>query len=156
MRHTCQTTNGGKTMKELMEPTNYLIPAVIGSLIPIAGIAFVAIAVWLGERRKEREAFYRSEVLKKIADSEGNAAQKAFEIMREQDLNAQIRRREGIKLGGLITMAGGIGLSIFLANMEIEQPVWLAGVIPVLVGAVLAGYAFFFAPKLEKDPGERF
>ena len=154
MRHTCKTTNGGKTMYQVAEP-NYVLPAAIGTFIPIAAIAFITIAVWLGERRKEREAFYRSEVLKKIADSEGDAAQKAIEMLRQQDLNAQIRRREGIKLGGLITMAGGIGLSIFLANMGIEQPVWLVGVMAVLVGAVLAGYAFFFAPKLEKKFGER-
>jgi len=141
-------------MYQVAEP-NYVLPAAIGTFIPIAAIAFITIAVWLGERRKEREAFYRSEVLKKIADSEGDAAQKAIEMLRQQDLNAQIRRREGIKLGGLITMAGGIGLSIFLANMGIEQPVWLVGVMAVLVGAVLAGYAFFFAPKLEKKFGER-
>jgi hypothetical protein len=141
-------------MNGVTEP-NYIIPAVVGSLIPIAGIAFVTIAVWLGERRKEREAFYRSEVLKKIADSEGDAAQEALNMIRRQDLNAQIQRREGIKLAGLITMAGGIGLAIFLAFMEIEQPVWLVGVMAILVGAALAGYAFFFAPKLEKDFRER-
>jgi hypothetical protein len=141
-------------MNGVTEP-NYIIPAVVGSLIPIAGIAFVTIAVWLGERRKEREAFYRSEVLKKIAEGEGNAAQKAIDMLRQQDLNAQIRRREGIKLAGLITLAAGIGLAIFLAFMEIEQPVWLVGVMAALVGAALTGYAFFFAPKLEKDFGER-
>lgn len=129
---------------------SYEIAAVVGTLIPIAGIAFITIAVWLGEKRKEKIAFYRSEVLKKIAESEGDAARKALEMMRQQDIEASIRRREGIKLGGLIVLAAGIGVSIFLAFMVPDQPVWMAGLIVLLVGAVLAGYGFYFAPKPEQ------
>ncbi len=129
---------------------SYEIAAAIGALVPIAGIAFITIAVWLGEKRKEKTVFYRSEVLKKIAESEGEAAQKALEMMRQQDIEANIRRREGIKLGGLITFAAGIGISIFLVFMLPNQPVWMAGLIVLFVGAVLAGYGFFFAPKPEQ------
>lgn len=132
------------------EPAGYELVAAIGTLIPIAGIAFITIAVWLGERRKEKIAFYRSEVLKKIAESEGGAAQKALEMMHQQDIEANIRRREGIKLGGLITLAAGTGTSVFLAFMVPEQPVWMAGLIILLVGIVLAAYGFFFAPKPEQ------
>ena len=128
-------------------PVMYEGAAIVGALLPIAVIVYVTIAVWLGARRKEREAFYRSEILKKIADSEGDAAQRVLDMMRQQEIEAQIRRREGLKLGGLITFVFGIALSIFLAKMVIGQPVWLAGLIFILVGAVLAGYAFFFAPK---------
>ena len=31
--------------------------------------SFIAVTVWAGERRKEREAYYHSEVLKKIAET---------------------------------------------------------------------------------------
>ena len=132
------------------EPASFELVAAIGTLIPIAGIAFITIAVWLAERRKEKIAFYRSEVLKKIAESEGEAAQKALEMMHQQDIEANIRRREGIKLGGLIALAVGAGTSIFLAFMVPGQPVWMAGLIILLVGMVLAAYGFFFAPKLEQ------
>jgi hypothetical protein len=99
------------------------MPAVFGTLIPIAGIAFVTIVIWLGVRQKEKEDFHRSEVLKKIAETPGDAAQKVLELMRQQDQAAQARRREGMKLGGLITLATGIGLGIFLFLIEEEEPV---------------------------------
>ena len=33
---------------------------------------FIAVIAWAGERRKEREAYYHSEVVKKIAESPGS------------------------------------------------------------------------------------
>ncbi len=126
-------------------------PAVIATLVPIAGIAFVTIAVWLGDRRKEKESFQRCELLRKIADSPGDAAQRVLAVIREQDYDAQIRRREGIKLGGLITFAAGIGLMMFLYMIERDEPVWVVGSIPILVGAALVAYVLFMAPKPERE-----
>jgi hypothetical protein len=68
-------------------------------------------------------------------------------MMRQQEDEAKGRRREGIKLGGLITLAVGIGLMIFLFMIERKQPVWTVGLIPLLVGAALFGYAAFMSPK---------
>ena len=59
------------------------LPAVFGTLIPIAGIAWLAVVVWLGTRQKEKEDFHRSEVLKKIAETPGDASQKVLELIRE-------------------------------------------------------------------------
>jgi hypothetical protein len=52
-----------------------------------------------------------------------------------------------MKLGGLITAAVGIGMMIFLHGVEHEEPAYLMGTIPLLVGAALMAYAFLFAPK---------
>jgi hypothetical protein len=123
------------------------VVAAIGTLIPIAGIAFAGFVVWLGVRLKEREALNRNELLRKIAESQGDAAQKVFEMLRQQDNAAQIRRREGLKLGGLITLAVGLALMIFLYMIERSEPVWAVGTIPALVGAVLILYVLFLAPK---------
>ena len=123
------------------------MPAVLGTLIPIAGIAWLAFVIWLGVRQKEKEDFHRSEVLKKIAETPGDASQKVLELMRQQDQAAQARRREGMKLGGLITLATGIGLGIFLFLIEEEEPVWAVGLIPFLIGAALFGYAVFMPKK---------
>ena len=41
------------------------------SVASVALFSFVAVAVWSSERRREREAYYRSEILKKIADTQG-------------------------------------------------------------------------------------
>jgi hypothetical protein len=130
------------------------LPAVIGTLVPIAGIAMIVLIVWMGERRKERESFYRSELLRKIAESQGDAAQKVLDMVREQDYQAQIRRREGLKLGGLIAAAVGIGLIVLLALLEREEAVWTAGLIPILIGAALLVYVHFLAPKPSREGTE--
>jgi len=49
----------------------------------IAVFAFTSVASWAEARRKEREAFYRSETLKKIAESSGAGGPAALEMLRE-------------------------------------------------------------------------
>jgi Flp pilus assembly protein TadB len=111
------------------------------SIGAVALFSFVAVASWSDARRKEREAYYKNDALKKIAESPAPSAAAALEYMREQNRNAARRRREGIKLGGLITTAVGIALLVFLGKL-IGPPVYLAGLIPLLVGLVLLGYAY--------------
>jgi hypothetical protein len=124
-----------------------ILGVLAGMLIPIAGIVMIILVVYFGVRQKERESAQRTELLRKIAESPGDAAQKVLEMIRQQENAAQVRRYEGMKLGGLITAAAGIGVMIFLSQMVKNQPAWLAGVIPLLVGAALFSYVMFFAPK---------
>jgi hypothetical protein len=127
------------------------IVAVIALLIPIVGsialFSFLGVATWADARRKERETFYKSETLKKIAESSGEGARAAIELIREQEKNAAERRFEGMKLGGLITAVVGIGVMVLLHGLVQSAPVYLAGLIPFLVGVVLMLYGFFLAPK---------
>jgi hypothetical protein len=125
------------------------VPAVIGTLIPIVGIIWLGFVIWTAERRKEREAFYRSELLKKIVDSPAGSTQSVLDMVRQQERDAQIRRREGLKLGGVILIAAGIGLGALLAMIEREEPVWIIGGLPLLIGAAMFGYVSFMAPRLE-------
>ncbi len=104
---------------------------VVGS---IALFSFLAVAAWSDARRKEREEYYRSETLKKIAESSGEGAKAAIELLREQNKNVTRRRLEGMKLGGLITAVVGIGVMVLLHGLEHEEPVYLAGLIPLLIG----------------------
>ena len=126
------------------------LPAVIGTLIPISGIAMVVLIVWFAEQRKGKEALHRNELLRKIAESQGDAAQRVLEMIRQQDHEAAVRRREGIKLGGLVLSAIGIALSIMGGMLHRGQPVWTVGLIPLFIGVALFSYVFFFAPKSEK------
>ncbi|MGA3211683.1 MAG: hypothetical protein ABSD20_10275 [Terriglobales bacterium] len=115
----------------------------------VALFSFVAIASWSDARRREREAYYKSEVLKKIAETSGSGANSALELIREQEKIAIRRRREGMKLGGLITAAVGIGL-MFLFNAKAhpyDPGVPFIGMIPLLVGAALLVYVYALAPK---------
>ncbi len=122
-------------------------------LVPIVGsitlFSFLGVASWSEARRKEREAYYRSETLKKIAESSGEGAKSALELMREQEKNFAKRRLEGMKIGGLITTAVGLGVMVFLRGIveRDEGPVYLSGLIPVLIGIALLIYVFALAPK---------
>jgi hypothetical protein len=128
------------------------IAAIVPLLIPIVGsialFSFLAVASWSEARRKEREAYYRSETLKKIAESSGEGARIAMELMREEQQPTAKRSLEGMKLGGLVTAAVGIGVMVLLRGIvQDEGPVYLVGVIPLLIGVALLVYVFLLAPK---------
>lgn len=120
-------------------------------LIPIVGsialFSFLAVAAWSDARRKEREAYYTSETLKKIAENSGEGAKSAMELLRERQRNLVRNRLEGVKLGGLVTAAVGLGVMALLRGLEHEEPVYLVGVIPLLIGLALLAYGFLLVPK---------
>ena len=124
---------------------------VIALLVPIVGsialFSFLGVAAWSDARRKEREAYYKSEALKKIAESSGEGAKSALELLREEERNSVKRRIEGMKIGGLVTAAVGIGLLALLRGLVHDEPVYLVGLIPLLIGVALLIYPFMLAPK---------
>jgi hypothetical protein len=117
------------------------------SIGAIALFSFIGVAAWTDNRRKERVAYYQSETLKKIAETSGSGSNAALDFMREQEAISSRRRLEGMRLGGLVTAAAGIGVMVLLWGIEREEPVYLAGLIPLLIGSVLFVYAQFLAPK---------
>lgn len=125
------------------------LPGVVAMLVPIAGIAMIVLIVYFEEKRKAKQALYRSELLKKVADCEGDAVDKIMEIIRQEEVDSKIRRREGLKLGGMITAAAGIGAMAVLAVLIPSHPVWISGVVPLLIGAALVVYVLKLAPKPE-------
>jgi hypothetical protein len=132
------------------ELDNNIVP-VAAMLVPIVGsiavFSFLSVTIWVDARRKEREAYYKSETLRKIAESSGEGAKGAIELMREQQSSSAKRRLEGMKLGGLITAAVGIGVMVLLRGLVNDEPVYLAGLIPLLIGLALLTYTFLLAPK---------
>jgi peptidoglycan/LPS O-acetylase OafA/YrhL len=138
-----------RAMEDAMQSVVPLGVFVFLSVASVALFSFIAVATWSAERRREREAYYKSETLKKIAESQGSGAASALEFLREEERIASRRRREGQKLGGLITTAVGIALMILIAgvNRNDSEPAYLAGLIPLLVGVALLVYGYFLAPK---------
>jgi hypothetical protein len=118
----------------------------------VALFSFIAVAAWSDARRKEREAYYKSETLKKIAES-GTGGSAALEFLREQDRMSDRRRREGLRLGGLITGVVGIAVMIVLWALAhdpttgVPSGTYLAGLIPLLIGTALLLYSYQLAPK---------
>ena len=62
--------------------------------------------------------------------------------MREQEKNVIKRRLEGMKLGGLVTAAVGIGVMVLLRGLVNAAPVYLSGLIPLLIGLALPLYLY--------------
>jgi ferric-dicitrate binding protein FerR (iron transport regulator) len=113
----------------------------------VALFSFIAVASWADARRREREAFYKSETLKKLAETQGTGATSALEILREEERIAARRKIEGMKLGGLVLIATGLGLIVLLVMLVRNEPVYAVGLIPLLIGAALLVYAYWLAPK---------
>jgi hypothetical protein len=120
-------------------------------LIPVVGsialFSFLAVASWSDARRREREAYYTSETLKKIAESSSEGAKSAMELLQEKERQGIRRRLEGMKLGGLITAVVGIGVMVLMHGLAHDEPVYLAGLIPLLIGVAMLVYVFALAPK---------
>lgn len=110
---------------------------------------FLPITTWLESRRKEREAFYQAETIRRVAEASGDGAKATVELLREQSRQEQARKREGMKIGGLVNIGVGVGLVIFLHALVHDAPVYLCGLIPGLIGVALLSYVYFLAAPLD-------
>ncbi|MES2219737.1 MAG: hypothetical protein V4587_02080 [Acidobacteriota bacterium] len=125
------------------------------SIASIALFTFLGVAAWTGTRARERELYYKNDLLKKIAESPEAGGNAALQYLREQHRLAQEKRRGGLELGGLVTAAIGVGLMIFLLAI-VHRPVFFVGLIPLLIGVVLFLYGRFMlaaAPWEENSAG---
>ena len=119
----------------------------LGMVGTIATFGSFAVVSWVNARRREREAFYRSEVLKKLADAGPEGSSAALEMFREQQRTSDRNRLETQRISGLILAAVGVGVMALLRGVATSESAWLSGLIPTLVGAVLLIYSYGLAPR---------
>jgi len=108
----------------------------------VALFSFLSVNQWSDARRKERESYYKNDMLKKLADAQGPGANSALEILREEARLGSIRKREGLRVGGTVVMATGLGLLIFLKALIPDEPIYLCGLLVFLIGAALYGGSY--------------
>lgn len=113
---------------------------------------FIPLVTFIDNRRKEREAFYRAETLRRVAEAPGDGARAAVELLREEERVNNAKKIEGMKIGGLVNIGVGVALLIFLRFMIGGGPgsPYLCGLIPAFIGVALLGYALFLAPNPER------
>jgi hypothetical protein len=112
---------------------------------------FIPLVTYIDGRVKEREAYYKAETIRRLAESSGDGAKAALELMREEARQKQIKRVEGMKIGGLINVGVGVGLTIFLRSLlggSLNSP-WLCGLIPGMIGVAMLVYVFAFSRPAE-------
>jgi hypothetical protein len=128
-----------------MADLQYMIP-IVGS---VAVFGYAAVEIWAKSRLKEREAFYRSENLRR--SSESNQPDMFARLLAEEKAarhEMRVQQRESLRLGGLVAMMAGIGLGVVLAGIAPLQRFYLFGLVPFLVGLAILIYVYRLAPKL--------
>jgi hypothetical protein len=112
---------------------------------------FLIFSVRFSSQQKDREAFYRSENLRRITESSGEGAKAAIELLKEEDRLNRIKSREGMKIGGLICVAVGVAMVIFMWAISKTDPdiPYLVGLIPGLIGVALLAYVYLLAAPVE-------
>jgi hypothetical protein len=115
----------------------------------LAGVAlflgvfsFLAIAAWSGNRTRERELYYKSELLKKAMETPGPEAAAVLAHIRDQDARharAAIReKRLGMVTGGLTVAGVGLGLMAFMRMAPGDtHAYYLVGLMPLMIGLAL-------------------
>jgi hypothetical protein len=120
-------------------------------------VVFIPLITWMENRRKEREAFYKADTLRRIAEASTESAKTAVALLREEERIKARKVREGMKIGGVINIGVGIGLMIFLrallgphgADGGTTGPVFLCGLIPGLIGVAMLVYVYVLAAPVE-------
>jgi hypothetical protein len=127
-------------MEHSFSPTLVLAASVLG-LVCI--FAFASVVIWTDARRREREALYRSELLKKLAETPGPGADAVLSSLRDDDRRRHSRRREAFSLAGMLCSALGVAVLIgHLATPDSRgNGAWALCFVPMLLGAVLIVHA---------------
>ena len=121
----------------------------------LAGLfSFMSVFVWAHQRRREREAYYRSETLRRFTETGGAARELLVQALQEDERYGVRRRLEACKLAGVITLAVGIAMMMFIKAVDARsvEPSYLVGLIPVSVGLSLLLYVYVLAPRESAEP----
>jgi len=114
-------------------------------------VVFIPTVHYLDTRRKEREAFYKAETMRRITESSSEGAKAAMEMLREEARRERMTKREGLKIGGLINVGVGLALVIFLRVLlgGGSGTPYLCGLIPGFIGVAMLIYVYFMAGPIE-------
>jgi len=128
-------------------------PQVFAILIPIVAIVatftFVIVVHWVDSQRKERDAFYKAETIRRVTEASGEGAKAALELMNADERLKRLKAREGLKISGLINIGVGVGVMIFLHELLKGTAIYLCGLIPALIGVGFIAYVYILAGPLE-------
>jgi hypothetical protein len=114
-------------------------------------VVFIPLVSWIDSRRKEREAFYKADSLRRLAEAPGDGAKIALQMLREEENLKRVKAREGLKVGGLINIAVGIGLTAMLYSLPgRDNSPYLVGLIPGLIGVAMLLYVYVLAAPLDQ------
>jgi hypothetical protein len=112
---------------------------------------FIPLVTFIDSRRKEREAYYKADIMRRVTESSGEGSKAVLELLHEEARQEQIKKIEGMKIGGLINIGVGVGLIIFLRSLlggAATSP-YLCGLIPGMIGVAMLVYVYVMARPVE-------
>lgn len=138
-------------MNEEFSPANLGVWLFLSVGVVSLFVVFIPLVTYIDNRRKEREAFYKADTMRRLSESSGEGAKAAIQLMREEERLKRIKTLEGMKIGGLINLGVGLGLMIFLRAMMGggNGSPYLCGLIPGFIGMAMLVYAMFLASPVE-------
>jgi uncharacterized protein DUF6249 len=136
----------------------------VGEFVPIIALAIPIVAIiggitagiirTLGRQRlielAQREriaAIERGVDPAKLAPLPVNALDDEPETWHMNQYDRDRRRAQGLMIGGIVTLAVGLGLMAFLGTITEEEHVWAVGIVPASVGLALLLSSFLVRPR---------
>jgi hypothetical protein len=136
----------------------------IGEFVPIVALAIPIVAIvggitagiirTLGRQRlielAQREriaAIERGVDLSKLAPLPAIALDDEPETWSTSQYDRDRRRAQGLMVGGIVTLAVGLGLMLFLNIIEQHEDVWAVGIVPAAIGVALLLSSFLVRPR---------
>lgn len=114
----------------------------------VAFFSWVTVVGWAIQRRKEREAHYRHETEKRLVDGGNLSAEQLLGLRNQEERTRWLRRREGLKLGGLITTALAIGFLVASQFVDLDgRSLAAVAGIPLIIGVALLLYVYALYPE---------
>jgi len=117
--------------------------------VPVVAVlgtfAFLITMIWGMQRRRERELHYRHELHRSLLEK-GLDADGLVRLYEGEQRAKWTSRREGLRLAGLVTLFFGIGFMLAFQFIE-DVDIWKLGWLPAGLGAALAVWAQFVAPR---------
>ena len=130
----------------------------IGAAV-VALFGWMSAGQWIAAQATERERRERYALLRHLAEQPTETAERVLEALRAEDereaakarARAADKRRRRLESSAM-SIAGGAGLYYYGTTGNIE-PAWAAGVMAMLVGLVLAGFALVDLLAKKREEG---
>jgi peptidoglycan/LPS O-acetylase OafA/YrhL len=110
---------------------------------------FMGFAIYMRQRRLERENYYRFELRKKAIEA-GVTADALLAMQRQEEQIVQRRGRENLKFSGILSIAAGL-LLVAVAKQTGHADTLAMAFLPVVLGVAFYVYGQWFAPRGGSD-----
>ena len=116
--------------------------------------AWTSVTYWISARAAERRMRERYALLKHLSERPAESVQVVLEQLRQDDAREEERHRakaatarRGKLEGGFILIVLGAVLGVFLYYLAPGMALWMIGLMPALIGVVLAVSTWFELAK---------